>query len=327
MKASWYKSFGAAETVLEVGDYPEPSPRSGEVKVRIYASGVNPSDTKKRAGANPALLDDGPVIPNSDGAGVIVAVGEGVSDSRLNERVWLYNGQYGRQEGTTAEFICLNKKYAVPLPENASFESGAMMGIPAMTAHRCVFADGPIEGQTILVTGGAGRVGFYAIQWAKLYGATVIATAGSEASAAECRKAGADLVVDHPSPEATKEILAFTNGQRLDRVVEGDFGVNLEHVMDIIKTSGVIATYSSMTEMNPAIPFVPMMFMDLTVRLVLVYAMPEKAKEAAIKDITLHLQKGSLINRIARSFDLEENAKAHEAIESDKLFGSVIVKI
>ena len=142
------------------------------------------------------------MIPNSDGAGDIVAVGDGVSPDRIGERVWIYNAQYGRQLGTSAEYVCVPSNYTVVLPDNADYNTGAMMGIPAMTAHRCVFADGDVGNQIVLVTGGAGRVGYYAVQWAKQNGATVIATASSESSAEQCTNVGADLVVGHPSEES-----------------------------------------------------------------------------------------------------------------------------
>jgi NADPH2:quinone reductase len=327
MKAAWYKTFGTANEVLEVGNWKTPEPEHGEVKIRIHASGVNPSDTKKRAGANPALLDLGPVIPYSDGAGIIEAVGKGVPSSRIGERVWVWNAQYGRQEGTAAEYICLPSDQAVRMPDNASYEAGAMMAIPAMTAHRAVFADGNIAGKNILITGGAGRVGYYAIQWAKYFGAQVIATASSESSRAECARAGADLIVGHPSEMVNKEIMEFTKGNKIDRVVEGDFGANFLPVLDIIKTSGVIASYSSMTDMDPSIPFVRMMFLDLTLRLVLVYAMPNEAKNKAMADITEFLSMNRLDNRIAATYPLDEVAKAHLAIEKGGNNGSVILTL
>ena len=327
MKAAWYNKFGLAEDVLECGDYPTPEPATGEVKVRLYTSGVNPSDTKKRLGANPALLDDGPVIPNSDGAGEIVALGASVDNRKIGERVWLYNAQYGRQEGTSAEYVCVPSKQAVWMPDNASYEIGAMMGIPAMTAHRCVCADGNLDGQILLITGGSGRVGYYAIQWAKYFGATVIATASSPESMEYCKKAGSDFVIGHPSDETATEILDFTNGEKVDRVVEGDFGINLLPVLGVLKTSGTIATYSSMTDMNPTIPFVRMMFMDITIKMVLVYAMPWEAKQEAIKDITTILSDGEFDHRVAATFPLEKSAKAHEEIEKSNNYGSVIISI
>ena len=327
MQAVWYNKFGSAENVLEVGEYQTPEPAQGEVKVRIHASGVNPSDTKKRLGANPAVLNNGPVIPNSDGSGEIVALGEGVNNRNIGERVWIYNAQFGRQEGTSAQFVCIPSNQAVWMPDNASYEIGAMMGIPAMTAHRCVCADGSVDGQILLVTGGAGRVGYYATQWAKYFGATVIATGSSSKSVEHCKQAGADFVVGHPSNKTATEILEFTSGRKVDRIVDGDFGVNLPSVLDVLKTNGVIATYSSMTNMNPVIPFVRMMFMDITIRMVLVYAMPGEAKQKAIEDITDMLTGGSFDHRVAATFPLEQSAKAHNEIERGDNYGSVIITI
>ena len=166
MKACWFDRFGPARDTLQFGDWSTPDPRPGEVLVRLYTTGVNPSDVKKRAGAFPDLLDAGPVIPHSDGAGEITAVGDGVPDSRIGERVFVYQAQYARQCGTAAEFVALDSARAPVLPDNTSFEVGACVGIPILTAHRCVFADGPVADQRVLVTGGAGRVGHYAIQWA-----------------------------------------------------------------------------------------------------------------------------------------------------------------
>ncbi|SVA01174.1 uncharacterized protein METZ01_LOCUS54028 [marine metagenome] len=327
MRAVWYNRFGPAEDVLQSGEYQTPEPGQGDVKVRVFASGVNPSDTKKRLGANPNLLDEGSVVPNSDGSGEIIEIGEGVGDRHVGERVWIYNAQYGRQEGTSAEFICVPSKQAVRMPESASFETGAMMGIPAMTAHRCVCADGDVNGKILLVTGGSGRVGYYAIQWAKYFGATVIATGSSEKSMDHCRDAGADHVVGHPSDETAQEILDITDGQKIDWIVEGDFGVNLLPVLDVLRTSGTIATYSSMTDMNPSIPFVRMMFMDMTIRMVLVYAMPWEAKQQAINDITTILTQERFDHRIAGVYKLEQSDQAHQMIENGGNYGSVILDI
>ena len=195
MKAAWIEEFGAARQVLKIGEQEKPTPKTGEVLVRLKTSSVNPSDVKKRAGAFNNLLDDGLVIPHSDGAGVIEAVGIGVDSTRIGERVFVYQAQYHRNLGTAAQYVCVNEKRAPHLPEQASFQVGACIGIPFMTAHRCVFADGPVSGQTILVTGGAGRVGYYAIQWAKFAGATVIATASNARDEQACREAGAQHVV------------------------------------------------------------------------------------------------------------------------------------
>lgn len=327
MKAVWYNSFGEARDVLVYGNLEMIQPGKGEVLVRLHSSAVNPSDVKKRMGASPAQLAQGFVVPNSDGAGIIEALGEGVDPQRLGERVWVYNGQFQRRMGTSAEFITLPREQAVHLPEEADFRIGACMGIPAMTAHRCVLADGPVKDKLILVTGGAGRVGHYAIQWAKHFGATVIATAGSERSRKHCEEAGADLVVDHPS-EFTKNVIQdYTRGRKLDRIIEGDFGANLGFLLEIMETGGVIATYASTTIAEPVLPFYRMMYLDLCLRTVIVYAMPVQAKKDAIADITSLLGSNALKHRIAQSHSLAESVQAHEAIEQGGLFGCVVLDI
>jgi NADPH:quinone reductase-like Zn-dependent oxidoreductase len=327
MKAYWFDAFGAAQKVLKQGDWPTPEPGSGEVLVRLHTTGVNPSDVKKRAGAFPDLLDAGPVIPHSDGAGVITAVGNGVPDSRIGERVFVYQAQYARQCGTAAEFVALDSLRAPVLPDNTSFEVGACIGIPIMTAHRCVFADGPVADQLILVTGGAGRVGHYAIQWAHRAGARVIATASNEQDAAACREAGAYAVVNHREPDWGKAVLDMTGDQKVDRVIEVEFGANLPELLHCVRIGATIATYSSTVVPEPALPFRTMMFMDLTVRMVIVYAMPEEAKAQAVADTQAALTEGILQHRVAETLPFDQMAKAHEIIEEGSLRGCVVVTI
>jgi NADPH2:quinone reductase len=327
MKACWFDGFGSARDTLQFGDWPTPDPGPGEVLVRLHTTGVNPSDVKKRAGAFPDLLDAGSVIPHSDGAGVITAVGDGVLPSRVGERVFVYQAQYGRQLGTAAEYVALDSARAPVLPDNASFEVGACIGIPIMTAHRCVFADGPVADQLILVTGGAGRVGHYAIQWAHRAGARVIATASNEQDAAACREAGAEAVVNHREPGWGKAVLDLTGGQKIDRVVEVEFGANLPELLHCVRIGATIATYSSTLVPEPALPFRTMMFMDLTVRMVIVYAMPEEAKAQAVADTQSALAKDALQHRVAETQPFDQMARAHEIIEAGELRGCVVVSI
>ena len=327
MKACWFDAFGAAQKVLKQGDWPTPEPGPGEVLVRLHTTGVNPSDVKKRAGAFPDLLDAGPVIPHSDGAGVITAVGNGVPDSRIGERVFVYQAQYARQCGTAAEFVALDSARAPVLPDNTSFEVGACIGIPIMTAHRCVFADGPVADQLILVTGGAGRVGHYAIQWAHHAGARVIATASNEQDAAACREAGADAVVNHREPDWGKAVLDVTGDQKVDRVIEVEFGANLPELLHCVRIGATIVTYSSTVVPEPALPFRTMMFMDLTVRMVIVYAMPEEAKAQAVADTQVALAEGGLQHRIVETLPFDQMARAHEIIEEGSVRGCVVVTI
>ena len=327
MKACWFEAFGAAQDVLQQGDWPTPEPGPGEVLVQLHTTGVNPSDVKKRAGAFPDLLEAGPVIPHSDGAGVITAVGEGVPPSRVGERVFVYQAQYGRQLGTAAEFVALESARAPLLPDNTSFEVGACIGIPIMTAHRCVFADGPVAHQLILVTGGAGRVGHYAIQWAHRAGARVIATASNEQDAVACRTAGAEAVVNHREPKWGQAVLDITGGQKVDRVIEVEFGANLVELLHCVRIGATIATYSSTVVPEPALPFRTMMFMDLTVRMVIVYAMPEEAKAQAVVDTQAALTEHGLQHRVAETLPFEQMAKAHEVIEEGSVRGCVVVTI
>jgi NADPH:quinone reductase-like Zn-dependent oxidoreductase len=238
----------------------------------------------------------------------------------------VYQAQHARRLGTAAQYVALDQSRAVLLPANTSFEVGACIGIPVMTAHRCVFADGPVDGQTILVTGGAGRVGHYAIQWAKQAGASVIATASNEADAASCREAGAIEVVNHRRENWGNHALEANGGKRVDRVIDVEFGANLDQVLRVIRTSGVIVTYGSTVVTEPKLPFYRMMFMDLVVRMVIVYEMPESAKAAAISDIHRCLLAKSLHHRVARIFSLADIVDAHERIEDGDVRGCVIVQ-
>ncbi len=327
MRAAWFEKFGPAADVLLVGEQPRPDPQQGEVLVRLMTSGVNPSDVKKRAGAFPNLLDDGLVIPHSDGAGVIEAVGAGVDDREVGERVWVYQAQYGRRFGTAAEYVSLESSRAPPLADKVSFEIGACLGIPVMTAHRCVFADGPVDGQSILVTGGAGRVGHYAIQWASQAGASVIATASCLEDNRACVEAGAKVVVNHRQPGWGNEALRINEQQKVDRVIDVEFGTNLPEVLNLIRVGGTIATYSSTQVPEPKLPFLKMMFMDLTIRFVIVYAMPEEAKRQAIADIEKRLRDDQWQHRVTHTLPLADIARAQEIIEQGECRGCVVVML
>jgi len=327
MYAAWFEAFGAAKDVLQHGEIESPVARQGEVLVRMRTSAVNPSDVKKRAGSFPDLLDAGFVIPNSDGAGVIEAVGDAVDASRIGERVWLYQAQFARRFGTAAEYVAIDSGRAPKLPDNASFEVGACLGIPVMTAHRAVFADGDVAGQTVLVTGGAGRVGHYAVQWASRAGATVIATASNDEDKTACLDAGAHHVVNHRSDNVVAEILAACDGGLVDRVVDVEFGTNLPISVEVLRAGGVIATYSSTQIPEPKIPFFRMMYKDLTLRTIIVYAMPETAKIQAIDDIDKALSSDALQHRVAASMPLSEIVSGNETIEQGSIRGAVVLTI
>lgn len=327
MHAAWFDEFGPARDVLKLSEVDTPSPARGEVLVRMHTSGINPSDVKKRAGSFPDLLADGFVIPNSDGAGVIEAVGEGVDKGRIGERVWVFQAQYGRRFGTAAEYVAISSNCTPRLPEKAGFDVGACLGIPVMTAHRAVFADGDVEGQTLLITGGAGRVGFYAVQWASHAGAKVIATASNEADAEACRRAGARHVVNHRDEAFAKAVLDANNGRLIDRVVDVEFGANLPVSVEVLRIGGTIATYASVQVPEPKLPFFQMMYKDLTIRMIIVYAMPDGAKDHAIADINKALSDGWLQHRIAHSMPLDDIVSGNELVERGESRGAVILTI
>lgn len=327
MHAAWFESFGAARKVLQVGELEKPEAGPGEVLVRVHTSGVNPSDVKKRAGASPDLLDDGPVIPNSDGAGIIESVGAGVNAGRVGERVWLYQAQFARRFGTAAEYLAIDDCRAVKLPDSVSFEVGACLGIPVMTSHRAVFADGDVRGKRILVTGGAGRVGYYAIQWASQAGASVIATASNQADEDACIKAGAQQLVNHRDGNFADQVLAASGGELVDRVVDVEFGANLPATIEVLKVGGVIATYGSSQVPEPKLPFYRMMYKDLTLRTIIVYAMPESAKRQAIADIDSALRKAALHHRIAATMPLADIAHGNALVEQGRIRGAVILTL
>ena len=329
MRAVYYERKGPAREVLVVGEQPVPEPAPGEVRVRIHVSAVNPSDTKQRGGHRGNVTMPFPVvIPHQDGAGVIDAVGEGVDPARVGERVWVYEATLGRPFGTCAEYTTVPAHKAVALPPNADFEAGACMGIPAMTAHRCVMADGPVAGQTVLVHGGAGAVGFYAVQIAKIAGAKVIATVSREEQAQRARQAGADHVVNYRSEDVTQRVREITGAEwGVDRAVDVAFGANLAVNMTLMRPGGVIATYASDAAPDPAIPFWPMLGRDLTVRFVLVYAMPRAAHDEAAAFITEALAGGRFVHQVFARFPIERTADAHEATESMSNVGKVLVNV
>jgi len=327
MRAAWFEEFGAASDVLKVGQLDAPEAGPGEVLVRMRTSGINPSDVKKRAGSFPDLLDNGLVIPNSDGAGIIEAVGESVDKSRVGERVWVFQAQYARRFGTAAEYVAISSNCAPRLSKNAGFDVGACLGIPVMTAHRAVFADGDVEDQTVLVTGGAGRVGYFAVQWANHAGATVIATASNPEDAETCRNAGAHHVINHRDEGFAASVLEASGGKLIDRVVDVEFGANLPVSVEVLSVGGTIATYASTQIPEPKLPFFQMMYKDLTVRLIIVYAMPDSAKDHAIADISKALADGWLQHRIADTLPLDEIAKGNEIIEQGDCRGAVILAI
>ena len=323
MKAVWFEQNGPAE-VMQVGEMPEPEPGPGEVRVKVITSGVNPSDWKRRLGAT-APMAFPRVIPHQDGAGVVDRVGSGVPASRLGERVWLFEAQFGRPFGSAAEYTVQPSEHVVRMPDSVSFEQGACLGVPAMTAHRCLFADGPLDGKVVLVPGGAGAVGHYTVQEAKLAGAAVISTISSDHKASIATAAGADHTINYRTEDVTARIMDITGGKGVDRIVEVDFAANFPVTSQVLKTSGVVAIYSWGTAQQPPVPL-QFRRSNTVVRNVLVYEMPEPAKEAAIADITAWLESGVLAHQIGPHFPLEQTVEAHLAVEGGAI-GNVIVDV
>lgn len=326
MRAAWYEMVGPAKDVLIIGELPTPEPGRGEVRVRVHMSGVNPSDVKARAGARGATPFP-KVIPHSDGAGVIEAVGADVDAVRIGERVWIWNAAWQRPFGTCAEFVCLPAIQAVPLPVSASFEAGACLGIPASTAAWGVFADGDVAGQTILVTGGAGAVGHYAVQLAKWGGATVLATVSGAAKAAHAQSAGADTVINYREEDVVTAVRQATGGKGVDRIVEVEFGGNLAVSNAILRPGGTIATYGSMAAAMPELPFYPMMFNGTTIRMFLVYLLAGKQRERIIDLVNGAIDDSALTHAIAARQPLAEVASLHLLVEAGTLVGNAVVEI
>ena len=325
MRAAWYERQGPADEVLQVGQRERPEPGPGEVRVRIHASGVNPSDTYARSGQQGPMAFPW-VIPHQDGAGSIDSVGEGVPTSRVGERVWVHEATWNRPGGTAAEYCVVPAPCAVALPEGVDFDAAACLGIPAMTAHRGVFADGPVQGKTILVTGGAGAVGSSAIQLAVWGGATVLATVSSDAKAQAARSAGAAHTINYRQQDVAAEINRLTGGG-VDRVVDVDFGGNLQTTLQVLKPSGTVASYASRGDDKPSVPFRMFMFKNITVHAILVYTMAESAKTAAKADITQALRNGRLRPLITRRLPLERIAEAHAHVEQVASIGNTVLQV
>lgn len=321
MRAAFYDRQGPAGDVLKLGELDTPQPAPGEVLVRVHASGCNPSDVKLRAGSRP--MGAARIIPHSDGAGVITSVGAGVDPSRVGQRVWLWNAQWQRPFGTCAEYIAIAADQAMSLPDTVSFAQGACLGIPAMTACRCVFADGSVAGRTVLISGGAGSVARYAIQMAKIDGARVISTASSPEKAEIARAAGADHVVDYRCADAARQIQELTGG--IDHAVELEFGANADLLAAVMRQNGTIAAYGSAADPAPTMPFMPMMFKDLTLRMVLVYVLTPEARADTLARLGSFLETGQLSHAVAAEFPLDRTAEAHELVESAERRGTVVV--
>jgi len=309
MRAAVYDRYGTAADVLRVVEVDRPEPGPGEVRVRVELSGVNPTDWKSRSGATPRPISEFQV-PHHDGTGVIDAVGEGVGAERVGQRVWTWLAATSPW-GTAAEWSVVPSRQAVPLPASASAELGACLGVPAMTAHRCLFADGPVEGKNVLVAGGAGAVGHFAIELAKYFGARVAATVSGPEKAELAARAGADLVVNYREPDAAERLQSFA--PKMDRIVELALGANLELDLAVSGPQTHIVDYAAEPS-DPVLPVRRFMTANVVLRFILLYGVPRPALDQAAADISTAIEAGALTALPVARFPLEQIAAAQDAV-------------
>jgi len=327
MRAAFYEQTGPAREVLQLADLTTPEPGPGEVRVRLASSGVNPSDVKSRAGLRSKDLPFPRVVPHSDGAGVIDRLGDGVPAARVGERVWVWNAAWKRAGGTAAQYVVLPALQAVALPPGVPFDAGACLGIPALTALHAVRMDGGVAGKSVLVTGGAGAVGHYAVQMAKLCGARqVFATASSDEKAMLALQAGADQVIDYRHEDVAAHVLGLTGGQGVERVIEVDFAANVAASLAALRTDGDIVVYGSSKPEIP-VPFFPSILKNVRLRFFIVYNLGAADRAAAVGQLSAWLREGRLQHVIAARLPLDSIAEAHELVESSRAAGNVVLQI
>ncbi|MGA2991276.1 MAG: NADPH:quinone reductase [Candidatus Korobacteraceae bacterium] len=338
MRAAFYTRQGPAREVLQIGEQPTPQPGPGEVRVKLRTSGVNPSDWKVRRGGFGRGLMAPLIIPHSDGAGDIDAVGPGGA-GRVGERVWVWNGQWKRPHGTAAEYIALPVAQAVRLPENIDYAAGACLGIPALTAIQAIrlaapaSAEGalagvkaPRPGSTLLIAGGAGSVAHYAIQLAKLRGARVITTVSSDAKAAHARAAGADEVINYRTEDVGERVKSMTGGSGVDAVIEMDLSRNARYYPAVLRPHSTVVVYG-MSANESTLPGLWLMLNNVTLRLFLVYDISAADRSAGLAELTELLKQGRLMHTVARRLPLEQIAEAHDMVEGGKVIGNVVLDI
>lgn len=324
MHAITYSTQGAARDVLGLTELPDSAPTAGEVCVQLTFSGVNPSDVKSRRGRPGQTMPFEQIIPHSDGSGVIAAVGEGVDPARIGQKVWIWNGQWQRPLGTAATHITLPERQAVPLPDSVSMETGAILGIPGLTAAHAVFGGGDITGTTILIQGGAGTVGLLAVQLAKWAGAHVIATC-SKRDNERVAAAGADTILDYAASDLADQIIAANNGALIETIIEVEFGSNIDIDAAVIAPNGRLAAYGSAKEMTPTLPFLPLLFKAVTIDIILIYLLPDLPRTAIIEKLHAALAEGALDCPVEQIFPLAETAAAHEAVEAGGRVGAILI--
>lgn len=325
MRAAWYSRNGSARDVLEVGELPTPAPAPGEVRVKLATSGVNPSDVKSRSGRP---LGSDRIVPHSDGAGVIDAVGAGVSPTRIGERVWVWNAQWQRPMGTAAEFVVLPQAQAARLPDKTEFAVGACLGIPAMTAFHAVRMLGDIKGRSVLVIGASSAVGHYAAQIAVIAGARVIGTVGSADKARHALAAGVEATIDYKTEPVAERVKRLTAGKGVDAIVDMDFSTTAQLLgAGVLAPHGTLVSYGSNGYGDIGIPFRALLFGSSCLRFFLVYDLSLPDRHAAIDGLNTLLAAGHLRHTIGASVPLDQIAVAHEAVEGGKLIGNVVVML
>lgn len=325
MKTWFYDRVGPAAEVLTAADWPLPAPAAGEVRVRIQWSGVNPSDVKSRGGLRAMPFPR--VVPHSDGAGVIDAVGEGVDAARIGQRVWLWNAAWGRPFGTAAEFCCLPQAQAVPLPDAASGEAGACMGIPGLTAMHAVLMDGGVAGKRVLVAGGAGAVGHYAVQFASRMGAAqVISTVSNARKGRLALDAGADHVIDYKCEPVAERVRELTQGQGIDRMIELDVAVNGKLDLELLRPGGELVAYGS-SPRPLDLPFAVLLAKNLQLKFFMVYHLAAADRARATAALQRLLSRGELQHNIAERLPLDQIVRAHETVENGTLVGNLVLKV
>lgn len=327
MRAAVYERTGPAREVLSIVDVATPLPGPGEVRVKVQWSGVNPSDVKSRAGLRTKTLAFPRIIPHSDGCGIIDEVGPGVARERVGECVWVWNAAWQRPFGTAAEYVVLPSRQAVRLPAGTDSAAGACLGIPALTAHHAVRVDGGVKGKSVLVAGGAGAVGHYAIQFAKLAGAKqIFATVSSAEKAAVAKAAGADVALDYKTEDVVARVKELTGGRGVDRVIEVDIAGNMNLDHQIVCTDGEIVAYGS-NAAEVTVPFFPMIVKNIGMKFFIVYNLSPADREQEIRDLTGMLEKNLLVHNIAARVPFEKIAEAHEIVEQGKTVGNVVVAV
>jgi len=325
MQAAWYEDTGAAPDVFRLGEVADPVAGPGEVVIRVHVHGVNPTDWKRRAGqrGKPAYPR---TIPGYDAAGVIESVGPGVDPVRIGQRVWAWECAHQRWDGAAAELVRVPASRAMPLPASASFDDGAALGVPAITACHALMLGGPLDGETAIVTGAAGAVCNSAVQLAKRMGATVIGVVrGTDDRADDARRAGADHIVNTDHESLRDIALELTHGKGARTMIDVDLGAHLDFSWRIVAQNGTIASFGSASNPQPVLDWPKFMYRNIKICGVAIFEVPEEAKLRAAHFVQEALEAGALWHRIDSRFPLTEIAAAHERQETGRPRGKVLV--